>query len=411
MNKRFHIKTIGEVEYIATLLCVDYPITFVVRKVDSECELYIFDEIDNDDNSIKWICSRISIDELDGLNKGTKTLNSCFYGPRRSRKPGYLITSISGHDIAECQLIEDVSQYVDKEEIYAPQFIKDDHGSSVLALATNKVLLSLVLNDEKYANPFFDISNLSDTASSGRTFLNSLPYNIVVKNNRACVQSNQSVVINFEISDKPLPNNNPKQLKMEELENSINNSESKAALDSVKRAFESGGDQEKLINAFNSDKKVLQKFNKFIHTLKKNNNNGRSVQFVDSQDNSQSDGISLTNEVLDITTSNVVESIKVLERQKKHTDTIDCFGYFEMFDNKGKRRFRFIGEDGIVYRGITSNSFDISKCPIVMQDANRRYLIKMKCSYFVINGKQTKSPYELLFAKEEKRPKQEIMDF
>ncbi len=411
MNKRFHVKTIGEVEYIATLLCIDYPTTFVVRKVNSNCELYIFDEIENDDNSIKWICSRISIDEFDGLNKGTKTLNSCFYGPRRSKKSGYLVTSISGYEVAECQMIEDVSRYVSDEEIYAPQFVKDDHGSSILALATDKILLSLVLNDEKYADPFFDITNLSDTASSGRTFLNSLPYNIVVRNNKACVQSNQSVVINFEISDKSLSDENVNQLKIEELEADIKNSESKAALDSIKRAFESGNDQEKIINAFNGDKNVLKKFNKFLGAIKKNKNDGRAIQFIDSQNDSPSNGVALTNEVLETTTANVVGSIKVLENQQKYTSEIKCTGYFEMFDNKGKRRFRFIGDDGNIYRGVASNSFDISKCPIIMQDSNCRYLVNMESSYFVINGKNTKSTYELLSAIEEKKPVQEEIKF
>ena len=411
MNKRFYVKNIGEVEYIATLFSADYPVTFVTRKVDSSCELYIFDEIKTDDVSITWICSRISVDEFDGLNKGTKSLNSCFCGPRHSKKQGYLVISKSGNEIADSVLIEDTSIYVGNEEVFVPQFVDDNHGSNILSMATGKLLFSLVLNDERYADPFFDIKNMSDSATDGKLFIASLPYGISIRNNRACVQSNQSIVINFEISDKPIKESNDRQLKIEQVDNETKNIESREALKSIQLAFESGNDSEKLLTALNNDKKAIKKFNKFLNTIKKNKCGGRCIQFVDSNNEKPLKNILLTDEVVEIAYKNSNESLSIIDNQEKKRSHIIRTGYFEMFDNKERRRFRFIGDDKNIYRGIASNDFDITKCPIIMQDSKTRYIIKMEESYYIVNNRNTKPSYSLLSVEKEIIPIQETFKY
>ncbi len=404
-NKRFFIKNLGEFEYLVTLLSVDYPETFVARKIGEECDIYIFDEIKNDENSITWICSAITIDELDGLNKGIRTLNSCFYGPRKTKKQGYLVTSSANKEEADCLLIDDTSKYVAERDVYVPQFVEDNHGSSVLSLATGKVLFSLVLDDKKNADPFFDIRRLTTSTNDGKAFLQSLPYNISVKDNKACIQSNQSIVINFEISDKPIKLANSKQLTIEQIDESIDNVESLAALNAIEKAFNSGDDKEKLISALGNNKNAIKKYHKFVSTISKNKNEKQLIQTI-KPNFAKSNSIELNKKSLQELSNQASKSIELMNSQSKKTSTIIKAGYFEMFDIKGKGRFRFIADDKTIYRGTKSNVFDINKCPIEMQDSESKYIIEMNSLSYAIDGKETELSYELVSVKKEPKPLQ-----
>lgn len=403
-NKRFYIKGLGEFEYVVTLLFVDYPETFVARRIGEECELFIFDEIQNDKDSITWISCPISLDEFYGLNKGTVTLNSCFMGPRKTKKAGYLVTSRSGKEEAEYILIENTTPYLADNDVYVPQFIDDSHGSNILSLATGKVLFSVVVDEKEYSNPFFDINKLNNNTNDGKAFLKSLPYNIEVRNNKACIQTNRSIVINFEISDKPIKDTNPKQLKIEQIEQESSNVESIAALKAIEKALNSGDDKEALISALGNSKKAVSKYRKFVSTISKNKANRQIVQLI-SLNGASTSKVEVNKETASQLTKNAEESIFIMDANNKKTGSLNKAGYFEMFDLKGK--FRFIGDDGRIYRGIKSSDFDINKCPAIeMKDSESRYIIEMKSISYEFDGKSTDFSYELLSVTKEPKPVQ-----
>lgn len=118
MNKKFCVENLGELEFVLRLIENDYPTAFIAKKVDSENELFIFDEYDNDETSVTWICAQISIDDLDDLNKGLKTLNSCFLGPRNTKKEGFLVTSKAGNKRATCFPLDDLTAYLAKKDVF-----------------------------------------------------------------------------------------------------------------------------------------------------------------------------------------------------------------------------------------------------------------------------------------------------
>lgn len=400
-NKRFFIKGLGEFEYVVTLLSVDYPETFVARKVGEECELFIFDEVKSDANSITWISCHISLDEFYGLNKGTVTLNSCFMGPRKTKKAGYLVTSQSEKEEAEYILIEDVAPYLADNDVYVPQFIEDSHGSNILSLATGKVLFSVVVDEKEYSNPFFNINKLTNNTNDGKAFLKSLPFNIEVKNNRACIQTNRSIVINFEISDKQVVDVNTKQMRIEQIEEESKNVESLAALRAIEEALNSGDSKEKLISALGNSKRAVDKYRKFVSTISKNKAPRQIVQMV-GPNGLQASRIELNKEKASNMAKVADESIFVMDSKNKKNGTIHKSGYFEMFDLKGK--FRFIGDDGVIYRGIKSLSFDKNTCPIEIKDSDYRYVIEMKSISYEFDGKSTDFSYELVSVTKEPRP-------
>lgn len=406
-NKKFFIKDFGEFEYVVTLLSTDYPETFVARRIGEECELFIFDEIKNTNNSISWITSPITLDQLYGLNKGTVTLNSCFLGPRKSKKKGYLVTSESGKEEAKYQLIEDLSPYVAENDVYVPEFIEDSHGSNVLALATDKVLFSVVLDEKEYADPFFDITRLTTSTNDGKSFLKSLPFNIEVRNNKACIQTNKSIVINFEISDKQIDNFDSKQMRIEQIENKVKNIESLAALEAIEKALNSGDDKQQLISALGNNKSTIEKYQKFVSTISKNKSERQIIQMV-KPTISRTSKIEFDKNSLRTIASNAKESISIIDSQNKKTGFIICAGYFEMFDLKGKGKFRFIGDDGKVYRGVKSSEFDAKNMsPIEMKDSDFRFIIRMEWSSYDVGGKSTDCSYELISVKKEPRPIQQ----
>lgn len=409
MNDKFYIKGLGEFEYVVTLLSIDYPETFVARKTSDELELFIFDEVENNKESVTWVCSAISVDDLDALNKGTKTLNSCFIGPRRTPKPGYLVTSYFGKEQAEYKSIDNMSPFVSDIDVYVPQFVEDKHGTGVLALATKKVLFSLVINENKYADPFIDITRLTDSTNSGKAFLTSLPYNIEIRKNKACIQSNQSVVINFEITDKK-DTKNSKQLHIKEVENATENVESIAAAEAIELALNSGNDENKLISALGNNKKSLKSYNRFVSSISKNKKDNQIIQIA-KPNGASNVSINISKESLNSMANVAKESIKIMNEQKKQTGNLKCVGYFEMFDLKGKGRFRFICDDGRIYRGTKSSSFDSKSDVIELKDSDSKYLIYLECSSYRIDGKDTDLTYELVSAEKEKKPFQNELSF
>lgn len=409
MSNKFFINGLGHFEYVVTLLSLDYPETFVARKISEELELFIFDEVENTSESVTWVCSPISIDDLDALNKGTKTLNSCFVGPRNTPKPGYLVTSYAGKEQAEYKKIENLMPYISDIDVYVPEFVEDKHGAGVLALATKKVLFSLVIDEKKYADPFIDIARLTDNTNSGKAFLTSLPYNIEIRNNKACIQSNQSVVINFEIADKKTEKNS-KQLSIEQVEDEIENVEAIAAVEAIELALTSGDDENKLISALGNNKKALKNYNRFVSSISKNKKDKQIVQIArPNSPSSVSIGLSKTS--LSSMATVAKESIKIMDEQKKQTGNIKCTGYFEMFDLKGKGRFRFICDDGKIYRGTKSPSFELKSDVIELRNSEYKYFVELEYSCYKVDGKDTDLSYELVSAEKERKPLQGELSF
>lgn len=400
MNRTFFVESLGEMEFLVSLIEGDYPITFVAKKINSEAPLFIFDECSSDDNSVSWICSEIGIDDLDLLNRGLKKLNSCFKGPRNSKKTGYLITSISGLKEAKCEKKEDLADYLAEEDIFVPQFAEDDHGAGIYTLVTKTNFVSIVLDKEEYASPFIDFADVNKKYSKFGALCNTLPFEILNRNRRTVISNLHSVVLYVEVSDKEDKEKNKHQTKIDEIEEVLQNAESDAALETLASAFNSET-TEKLVSALNNDIKSVEKFDDFIETFSKKNQENQFMQF--SSTKSKTRKILLNKEKVDKLSSLVIEAKNQMNEQSKVVESLKFSGWFEMFDSKPKGKFRFIPYENksSKYRGDIDSSFDSAENPIEVGDPKTKYSIVLKKTYFKIGEKFTNPSYTLLLAEKE----------
>lgn len=402
MNKKFYVDNLGELEFVVTLIENDYPVSFVAQMVNSETSLFIFDEYDNDDTSVTWICARISIDDLDDLNRGLKTLNSCFLGPRNTKKEGYLITSRAGNERATCEPLNDLTKYVAENDVFVSQFVEDSHGSELLSLITKKNYASFVLDSKKYASGFLDFGEMKNKVENCRSLMNSLPFYITVKNNRTYISNSHSIVVNFEISDKK-EKINKKQEKIKEIEDELANRESDAAIETLNLAFNSQNTND-FIGALKNNVASIDKFGNFIESFDNKKTSDQILQLVSP--NKKTKQIIINREKIDSLSNFVKDAKEKMKDDKRKSFKTNDFGYFEKFDSKSEGKFRFISNinKGAIYRGVKSSSFNASEHPIEIKDPLCTYSVTFECFYYEINGKTTKISYSLIAAKKESKP-------
>ena len=108
-DKVFVIKELGIFEFVVSLVEFDYPVVFVAKKITgSNIELYLFDEIESDENSVIWAMTQISYDQLSLLNKGVIKLSDCFISERGMPKNGFRVISESGNEKARKESVNNI---------------------------------------------------------------------------------------------------------------------------------------------------------------------------------------------------------------------------------------------------------------------------------------------------------------
>lgn len=406
MNKNFVIEGLGELEFVVTLIESDHPVSFVAKKVNSDSIIFIFDEYDFDQDSVTWICSQISIDDLDKLNRGLKTFNSCFLGPRNSPKSGYIVNSRRGNEHATSTQVSDLTNYLAETDIFIPQFVEDNHGAEVISLITKKVYLSLVLDSDKYADPFINFTNLKEKIENSRAFLNSLPFKITVKDNRTYLTNEHSIVVNFEISDKVDKKANSKQCLIEEVETALRNKESDATIDSINSAMNCKNGEE-LAYELQNDSLIINKFEKFINSFRKNEKE-QLIQLVSP--NKKTKQIKINNDAFNQLTKITGDARKIVENCefKKTEKTVS--GYFEMFDIKGDGKFRLVSPiDQTEYQGKISNTFNIKDSPVEIKDSTSTYSVVLEIFHYESQKQEAKPIYILKSIKKHQNPTQLLL--
>lgn len=389
MNKTFFIKNIGTLAYVASLVDIDYPRTFVCKRVDiRSTDLFLFDEYNHGDNFVEWLCVQISYNDLDRLNYGYITLESCFFGPRGTPKSGYIVVSRSDMDVAESRYLANISSLITDNQTYIDSFVDDNHGAGLLSLVYGKPIISLVVKPEKFADPMISTTRITSGSSECIALMNALPYAIETRNNRMCVMASHSLVMYFEVSDKK-----GKMFKQNVLsEDFEDNVESKCAFGAIETMLNKESTNEQVINAFKGDKKSIEKASNFIAEIKRNNKkNTLLLQAVDYSKNSSSKPFSFSGEIDNETVKYVKkkcnEVIEIIDNKDNHIiDTFVKQGQFLMLDTTGRRKFKFQstekGDNGAVISGFADTKVNGL---MVDDNGNKQYTVKIQSD--VLKGK------------------------
>lgn len=365
MNDVFTIKDLGSFSFVVTLIEIDYPRTFVCKKAGCQSvELFLFDEFNHGTDFVEWICVQISVDDLDRLNRGYITLESCFYGPRKTPKPGYKIISKSNVEIADSLFIDDVSSLIIDNQTYIEPFIEDSHGAGLLSKIYDCPIISLIIKPEKYADPMIETTRITSGSNDFKSMVNALPFAIETRNNRMCFSQTHSLVVYYEINDKK--NVSPGQgLIGEEFEKNV---ETHNAFSAIKTILNSNSTDEQIINAFKGDIKSIEKTNKFISEVKRNNmHNAITIQAVDCSSGSSEKDVSFSNEI----DTTVVKSVNqrcqdvvgIISQKDNHLiSTFIKTGQFLMLDTTGRKKFKFQStendDEGTIYSGFAGTGIN-----------------------------------------------------
>lgn len=384
-EKCFKIKNLGTMKFVLPIIDFDYPRTFVCKKEDSQnLVLYLFDEFDHDNNSLSWLCVQTSIDEIDRLNRGLITLESCFRGPRFTKKPGYIIKSFTGSDIADCELLNDISKFVEGRNTFVDEFISDENeGVHLLSAIYEKPFVATVLKPEKYADPLIDSSRISKGSELFKSMINSLPFMVETKN--CCCSQTRSLVVYYEISDKK-PFNNKQLLLSDEF---INNEETHCAFNAIGTILNPDAKEADIINAFKGDKNSIKKASNFINEIKMNAKNC-PVEIYAFDYLADKNSVAIVSKI-DKKTSQLVkeksaEIIKIIDSTENHiTDELIEVGQFLMLDTTGRKKFKF---QTAKFNGETKIYSGFSKCDVsgITVDERGKTKYKVKILSDVLRG-------------------------
>lgn len=400
-NDTFAIDVLGTMKFIVSLIDYDYPRAFVCKKQKktfSELELFIFDEIDCGDDYVEWICAQISINDLDRLNRGIITLESCFFGPREGPKPGYKIISKNGENVASALLLDDVSLLVTNNHTFVEQFVPNSHGVELMSLVYESPFLAVVAKDENYADPMIDSTRVAAGSNEFKTMANAMPYGIETRFSRMCYSSEHSVVIFYELSDKKSLSNN-QILLSDSFEQNCETRETFKALDIL---LSESSTNEQIINAFKGDKKSIEKAHKFISEIKKNNKKPTYIQAAD-----YSSGITKPMKTTSrLINDDVVDSIKkrsqdvyaIIDSPNNHIiNEFHKTGQFLMLDTTGRKRFKFQSTEKDDYGVIYSGFSDVNLSLLSVDDSGKkRYVVRIKSDTLFGEFGKSKPSYTLM---------------
>ena len=399
----FEIKGLGIFQHLANIKTIDFPRTFVCKELNkkNDIRLFIFDEYENEDDHVSWACSQISFEEFDRLNQGIQSIEKCFVGPFGSDKEGYLIRNNTGEATPFVQKVSSMPQKVCRGETFSETFIEECHGAGPLSLVYGKKIASIVLDNNRYCNPMFTNSILSNNASKIKAMLSSLPYSITTKNSLISLSYAHSLVLNVIVSSNDDDDN--------ELGFDVK-SESDEAFDALKTIMSRESTENEIINAFRSKTDAIKKFDSFMNSFNtKILNNNPIVQLVDANQK-KSTIIPISENVKDVIVNKNKECAEKLVQSEKEEQIFSDSGSFLMYDNTGKRGFKFKSDlNDDIYKGFCVFDEDSLENGITIK--KKKYNIKVKIIVFKGDFGTSKPQREIIGVEEAGEAKQLHLKF
>lgn len=400
MTDTFYINNLGEMKYIVSIVDFDYPRTFVCKRNGiKSVEIFLFDEYNHGDDYVEWLCVQISIDDLDRLNRGLSTLESCFYGPRNSGKNGYKVVSKKYDENATAVNIDNISTLVVNQQTFVDPFITDSHGADLFSLVYDTPIVAAVIKPEKYADPMIDSTRVTSSSNDFKAMINSFPFAIETRNNRMCISPTHSLVLYFEVSDKKIVGKDQLLISKE----FDNNKETHEAMEAIRTVLNPNSTDEQIINAFKGDIKSIEKTRTFITEIKRNNKDKTvMLQAVDYSSNNnkgfESVFTEISTDIVKNTNIRCDEVVQIINKDENHIyNTFKKTGQFLMLDTTGRKKFKFQStekdDDGFIYSGFSDTAVNGL---MVDDDRKKKYTVSIKSDILEGEFGRSKPIYTLL---------------
>lgn len=405
MNKgtTFVINGMGSLKIIASLLTVDYPRIFIAKTEENNPLLFIFEEIAVNDSVAMWAVSQITFGEFDGLNRGLRTVQDCYRGPRGEKRKGYRVTAYSNKNGADSEPVSDIFPLIKDGAFYPDPFVDEQHGAGLLSLVYETKFISTVLDSSSFAPPLISSTRAENAIAKAKEMLASLPFSLKTKNVRASLSYGHSIVLNIELSDK-------EKLPAFSLAEPSEMSESSDASKALEVALSPSGTEVDVMNAFKGDKDAIKKCQSFVKEMRRNNPNGNTIfQIVDTK-GGLSNSVIINKENDKLIQRKLSESIKGLETAIKKENNFVCSGVFLMLDTTGKMKFKFqsTSPNGSknLYVGFSSKTFNSNNLKLILRDYSYTATIEETIYEGVFGA--TKPVYRLINLAEADNYKQEF---
>ena len=359
------------------ILEIDYPRCFIAS---NQGNFYAFLEIENDDELFGWNVARVSLDDINHVNLGTKNVQSLF-----DNKPLY---ELIFHN-ADCGILTAVQSFRDKYAIVGDIKISgfcdmdetfDYHGFGHAAKVENSNKVNMV-----YENQHSCSTNLVLNAISYmKSVMNNLNHPLNILNSDFSVMHKSTVItFTFNDNDGPLFNDNniePSSTKgIVELGNVLSTDDSVALLENQNKKTE----------------KILKKYNKLLETLQKSDDSHpKIVLAMASKEKPISYDMSKRG-----TKNKKAAVIKALDYIKEKSvvkkEPITCKGILTGIITSGGNFFRFFDEKRRVYY---SGAVDFNILGMNAFDVNgSRYFAQIeKILVYSETGEVTKESYKLV---------------
>ena len=412
MNDTFDIQGLGRLTYLVTLIDIDYPRAFVCKSIEpAPLELFVFTELDHGKDYLEWVCAQISVEDLDRLNCGMITLESCFMGPRKGPKSGFRVVSRADVERPEAVYVENISGLVKDHETFVDPFVADNHGADLRSLVYQRPILAVVMKQDKYADPFFESTRSAACTQSFNAMGNALPYAIDIKRTRMGLSQSHSLVMYFEVFDKK---------STEEGQQTISdafqgNPETRGAFEAIQSLLRSDSTPEQVINAFKGDTDSIKKTRDFIAEIKRvNPQNPVLLQTVDYSMGIASSPEPFCSTIDDCVVGRAKEKSdavqEIVDREESHkVSEFTTIGQFLMLDTTGKKKFKFQSlEKGGV--GEIVGGFSEADLNGITVDSSKGKTYKVKLKSDVLSGKfgVSKPIFTLLEIMEEVVPPEQL---
>lgn len=401
-NRSFEIKGLGKFEHIANLKVIDFPRTFVCKLINKkdDINLYIFDEYENCDDYVCWACCPIAFEEFDRLNQGIQTIEECFIGPCGSDKNGFLIKNNVGEEQPTVTSVSAMPEKVCSGATYSERFIDECHGAGPLSLVYGKKIASFVLNNKKYSNPMFSNSVLSSNVTKIKSMFSSLPYSITTRNSLISLSCAHSLVLNVVVSSKDESDN---ELNLQSM------TESDEVFEALETILSTDSSENDVINAFRSKADAIDKFESFINTFNdKILDNNPIVQLVDSN-KTEPKIIPINKETKSIIVKKNKDCANKLKASKQRVSYHDDCGSFLMYDNTGKRGFKFRSDiENKIFKGFCVFEEESLENGITIK--KKKYNIRVKTTVFEGDFGVSKPQYEIVLVEEAQTPEEILLN-
>lgn len=396
-DRVFVIKDLGIFEFVVSLVEFDYPVVFVAKKISgSKIELYLFDEIENNENSVAWAMTQISYDQLSLLNKGVIKLSDCFISERGMPKNGFRVISESGIERARKETVNNIISIINhRTDYYVPQFANNNHGIDLLSLVTGNKIIGFVVDQSKYANPVVNGTYVENIIRDTKSYVRSSPLPLDIKG--YSFATNNSVVIGVELGAKDDKKRNTDISLVSDVDREKAVDE---FIEIFKRSLEIESDEGEIINDYYGNKQSINKMSTLVSSIKNANPKGDvQVYFSNKNDNShQEKQIIINKDVAKSIKKRNDRVINIIDNSENNIRTVEKMcGSFEMFDGS-KNNGRFIFVDSItknIYKGISNINLDFLKNSNLTMELFKNYNVIISKTVFKTQEKATKPIYKL----------------